>query len=284
MSFILWQDAPMKWCGYDVSANLSLLFAERPYPERFRAAAESGFTSVESWWPFPTPDPSTTEIDALLRAIDDAGVRLTGMNVFAGDMPAGERGIACLPGRRAELERSLGPLLRIAEETGCRGFNLLHGRLDPELDRAAQEEHAAASYRLAAEAASGIDGTILVEPLARGLNGAYPLETDEDALALIDRVGHPSLALLLDTFHLGSNEVDVLGTIARHGARIGHVQLADAPGRGEPGSGELPLTGIGGALREAGYRGTVAAEYRPTRETALTLDWLEGGARRSGLS
>jgi hydroxypyruvate isomerase len=274
----------MNWCGYDVSANLSLLFTERPYPERFGAAAAAGFDAVESWWPFPVPDPSTREIDELLHAIEAADVRLTGLNVFAGDMAAGERGIACLPGRAAELERALPPLLRIAEETGCRGFNLLHGRLEDDIERSAQDEHAVASYRLAAEAVRPIGGTILVEPLARGLNGAYPLETAEDVLALIGTVGRPELALLLDTFHLGMNGVDVPAAVAAHAGRIGHVQLADTPGRGEPGSGELDLPAIGAALREAGYRGSVAAEYRPTRETALTLEWLDDCTRPARLS
>lgn len=268
----------MRWCGYDVSANLSLLFTELPYLERFGAAAGNGFGAVESWWPFPVPDPSVREVDELLRTIDAADVRLTGMNVFAGDMGAGERGIACLPQRAEELERALPSLLRIAEETDCRAFNLLHGRLDPDLDREVQEEHAVASYRLAAEAVSSISGTILVEPLARGLNGAYPLETVEDVLALLDRVGRAEPALLLDTFHLGMNEVDIPAAVRRHGDRIGHVQLADTPGRGEPGSGDLDLPAIGAALGAADYRGSVAAEYRPTRETALTLEWLDSGA------
>jgi len=274
----------MNWCGYDVSANLSLLFTEHPYLDRFGAAAAHGFDTVESWWPFAAPDPTDREVDDLLRAIDAAGVRLTGMNVFAGDMASGERGIACLPDRADELERALPPLLRIAEETGCRAFNLLYGRLDPDLERRAQEEHAVSSYRLAAEAVSGIGGVILVEPLARGLNGAYPLETVEDALALIEKAGRTELALLLDTFHLGMNDVDIHSAVIAHAGSIGHVQLADSPGRGEPGSGALDLPAIGAALRRAGYRGSVAAEYKPTKETALTLGWLEGSANSAQLS
>lgn len=274
----------MRWCGYDVSANLSLLFTEHPYLERFAAAAGTGFDAVESWWPFAAPDPTDREVDDLLRAIDAAGVRLTGMNVFAGDMGAGERGIACLPDRAGELEKSLPPLLRIAEETDCREFNLLHGRLDPGIERSVQEEHAVASYRLAAEAAGGIGGTILVEPLARGLNGTYPLETATDALALIERVGRAETALLLDTFHLGSNGEDLPAVATREVERIGHVQLADSPDRGEPGSGELDLRAVGDALREADYRGSVAAEYKPTRETALTLGWLDDVDARQKLS
>src|SRR5690606_16104788 len=229
MSVSLWQGVAMNWCGYDVSANLSLLFTERPYLERFGAAAAAGFDTVESWWPFAEPDPTDREVDDLLRAIDTAGVRLTGMNVFAGDMAAGERGIACLPERADELDKSLSALLRIAEATGCRAFNLLYGHLGDESAQGAQEQHAVTSYRMAAEAVSPIGGAILVEPLARGLNGSYPLETAEDTLALIDTVGRPELSLLLDTFHLGMNGEDITSIAAAHTGRIGHVQIADSP-------------------------------------------------------
>lgn len=259
-----------------MSANVSLLFTEVPYLERFGAAAAAGFAAVESWWPFPTASPSAAEIDELAFAIEAAGVTLTGMNVFAGDMAGGERGIACLPGRAAELEDSLAALHRLAERTGCRGFNLLHGQVPERADEAARRT-AVASLRRAAQVLSdlpGRPGVVLVEPLARGLNGAYPLETAQDALTLIDEAGAENLALLLDTFHLARNGEDLPALIGDHAERIGHVQLADAPDRGEPGSGTIAFEAVGAALRAAGYAGTVAAEYRPTGETRSTLGWL----------
>lgn len=264
------------WHRYRVSANISLLFTEVPYLERFAAAAAAGFTAVESWWPFPTADPDTGEKERLVRAIEDAGLSLTGMNVFAGDMAAGERGIACLPERAEELDSSLEALHWIAERTDCRGFNLLHGQV-PDGDDGSARQAAVRAYRQAAESLADLDGTpgvILVEALARDLNGAYPLETAEDALSLLDEVGAPTVKLLLDTFHLGHNGVDMVDLIKHSSERIGHVQLADAPGRGEPGSGSVDITAIGEALNFAGYMGTVAAEYKPTRETLGTLDWL----------
>jgi hydroxypyruvate isomerase len=265
----------MTWHGFTVSANVSLLFSELPYDQRFRAAVDAGFTAVESWWPFETASPGRDRLDQLTSTIRASGLQLTGLNVFAGDMAGGERGIACSPDRAPELTAGLDALLRVAEATGCRHFNLLHGQLDPR--RSAAEQHARAidAYREAADAVRPLGGTILVEPLASGLNGSYPLLTAADAVALLDDVGAENVQLLLDTFHLGSNGEDMLRVIHEDGERIGHVQLADAPGRGEPGSGDLDLDAIGAALRESGYAGVVGAEYTPTRATELTLDWLE---------
>ncbi len=281
MSSVPWQDVAMdshgfSWHGYPVSANVSLLFTELPYLERFAAAAAAGFRTVETWWPFAAANPQQAELDELVRALDGAGLSLTGMNVFAGDMAAGERGIACRPERADELEASLVALRWIAERTGCRGFNLLHGQV-PDGAEAEALRAAVHSYRRAAEVMADLEGgpgVILVEPLARGLNGAYPLETAEDALSLIDEVGAPHVKLLLDTFHLARNGEDLTGLIERSSGRIGHVQLADAPDRGEPGSGVVDFEAIGTALRASGYTGTVAAEYKPTGETLGTLEWL----------
>lgn len=285
----------LSWHGYPTSANVSLLFTEVPYLERFAAAAAAGFTAVETWWPFPTASPSPAEVDELVGAIERAGLSLTGMNVFAGDMAGGERGIACLPERAGELEASLAALHRIAERTGCRGFNLLHGQVpggaagrgDAGDEADAAHRAAVVAYRRAAGVLADLPdspGVVLVEPLARGLNGAYPLETAADALALIDEAGSPNLALLLDTFHLARNGEDVPALIAGAAERIGHVQLADAPDRGEPGSGTVDLDAVGAALRDAGYAGTVAAEYKPTGETRSTLGWLTRSAAAEPLA
>ena len=118
----------MQWNGRDISANVSLLFSERPYRERFQAAAESGFHAVESWWPFPEPHPGEQRLDELIQLILDAGIQLTGLNFFAGDMPAGERGLARLPARHSELYENIEAVLYVARETGCAGVNLLYGQ------------------------------------------------------------------------------------------------------------------------------------------------------------
>lgn len=211
---------------------------------------------------------------------------LTCMNAFAGDMSAGERGVACLPARAGELENSLTALRWIAERTGCRSFNLLHGQV-PDGAGVTARSAAVLAYRRAAEALADLPdnpGTVLVEPLARGLNGTYPLETADDVLALIGEVGAPNVTLLLDTFHLASNGEDLPDVITHAADSIGHVQLADAPNRGEPGSGTVDFTAVGTALDAAGYGGTVAAEYKPTEETRSTLAWLSPPAPTTPLA
>src|SRR5690606_31093661 len=229
-----WQDVLMRWFGYDVSANVSLLFTELPYEQRFRAAAGAGFAAVESWWPFAEAHPGTERLDTLVTAVRDAGLTLTGLNVYAGDMPGGERGIACRPERANELDDALEALLHVARATGCRSFNLLYGQLDEAADLAEQRTTAAGAYRSPADAVAEIGGTILVEPLAAGLNGTYPLTTDEGVRDLVAQVERPNVAPLLDTFHLAHNGADVVELATRWGGTVGHVQLADNPGRGEP--------------------------------------------------
>lgn len=263
----------MRWNNYDVSANVSMLFTEAPYLDRFQLAADAGFRTVESWWPFLEPHPGNDRVDEVARRVSDAGVELIAVNFYAGDMPAGQRGVTCRPEHAGELEASTEALLRLARETGVQKFNLLYGQLDDGQERT-QRAHAIEAYRRAAEAVAEINGTILVEPLARGLNGSYPLHDDQDVADLIEEVDSDRLRLLFDSFHLGMNGVDVAAVAEHRAGEIGHVQLADSPGRGEPGSGRLDFPAVFTGLRDGGYRGTVAAEYKPTRATEDTLEWL----------
>lgn len=275
------QGGPLKWGGYRLTANISLLFGEVPFNDRFVAAARAGFESIEAWWPFSDARPSAAEVDDFCGRISDAGLQLTGLNFFAGDMAAGERGIACDPARIGELEDSTAVVLQVARATGCRSFNLLYGQPDRARSSAHQRAAAIQSYRRAAVALAEVGGTVLVEPLARGFNGDYPLLTHRDVLQLIEEVEAPNIKMLLDTFHLAMNGVDVSRLADELAAEVGHVQLADAPGRGQPGSGELDWAAIGAALRRGGYGGSVAAEYRPVGSTADTLGWVDGGSKRA---
>jgi hydroxypyruvate isomerase len=260
---------------FALSANVSLLFAELPYLDRFRAARTAGFDYVETWWPFAASSPGAAELDAFLTAVTDAEVGLRGLNFFAGDMPAGERGIACRPERRDELEANLETVLTIAAETGCRHFNLLYGQLD-ESPLEAQQEAAVQSYRLAAAAVAHLDGVVLIEPLAAGLNGRYPLTDHHQVIDLLTGplAASANVKLLVDTFHLAANGIDVHKAIEDAAPWTGHVQIADTPGRGEPGSGDLDWAPIFEALQRSGYDGLIAAEYKPTRATLETLDWV----------
>ncbi|MET7996057.1 TIM barrel protein [Amycolatopsis sp. NPDC005232] len=264
-------------------ANVSLLFAEVPYLQRFARAASAGFTAVETWWPWPSAVPSAVDVDEFVAAISDAGVQLAGLNLFAGDMPGGERGIVSNPARREEFAANLDLVVAIAERTGCPAFNALYGQRadggDPaEEDAVAREQLATATQRL-----GRVGGTVLVEPLGRGLNGAYPLTTAADGARVVEQArtdtGADTIGLLFDTFHLTTSGDDLEQVIDTHAPLITHVQLADAPGRGQPGTGEVDFAGVLERLWQAGYRGNVACEYKPTVPTEESLAWLEGVPR-----
>ncbi|MEU5881812.1 TIM barrel protein [Spirillospora sp. NPDC047279] len=269
--------------GSDVTArddyvvNCSILFGELPLLERPAAARAAGFGRVEFWWPWPgVAVPSDGEVDTFCQALEDAGVQLTGLNFYAGDMPAGERGVLSDPARSAEFRDSVAVLVRIAGRTGVRAFNALYGQRVDGVADSEQDRVATRNLAHAARAVGAFGGTVLIEPLARGLNGAYPLETAADAIAVVERVraeGPENVRFLFDSFHLASNGEDLEKAVRAHAADIGHVQIADAPGRDHPGTGDIDFTALFAALESAGYAGTVALEYKPAGATDFT--WME---------
>jgi hydroxypyruvate isomerase len=259
-----------------LAANISIMFTEHPLLDRPAAARRAGFAQVEMWWPYGEPVAPAAEVEALLDALAQAQVRLTGLNFFAGDMPNGERGVASHPDRQEDLRGNTRQLLAIAAATGCRAFNLLYGQRDERWTPAEQDRTAVEAVAAAAQAVRGIGGTVLLEPLAEGLNGAYPLL---DPIQIINMItgplaGHDNVRLLFDLFHIGSNGFDIVARARECAPWIGHVQIADSPGRGEPGSGSLPIRECLAALREVGYEGTAACEYKPTGPTESTLAWI----------
>lgn len=258
--------------GYELAANVSLLFGEHDYSDRFAAARAAGFTTVESWWPFPTAAPSRAEVDGLCQAVEDAGVRLVGLNFFAGDMPGGERGVLSDPDRRAEFADSLAVVAAVHERTGCPVFNALYGQRRNGIDPAVQDACARENLATAVETLPA-SATVVLEALTIGENGDYPLTTCLQVADVLDSVG-PRVALLFDTYHLTNNGEDLLACVAKYGSRIGHVQLADSPGRHEPGTGSIDFPAVLRALSASGYEGLVAAEYRPAGDTVAGLGWL----------
>ncbi|MPV38758.1 hydroxypyruvate isomerase family protein [Georgenia subflava] len=246
------------------TVNCSILLTDLPLLERPAAARAAGFEGVEFWWPFPVAVPDADDVDAFVGAIRDAGVQLTGLNLHAGDMPGGDRGLISLPERSAELRANLDVVTDIAGRTGCQGFNALYGNRVEGADAAAQDALGAENLALAARAVARVGGTILLEPLSGA--AAYPLKTSADAVAVLDRVveehGDTNLGLLLDVYHLAANGADVPTEIATYRDRVAHVQVADAPGRGVPGSGAQPITDWIEDLRAGGYTGPVGLEYQ----------------------
>jgi hydroxypyruvate isomerase len=260
--------------AYDV--NCSILFTELPLLDRPAAAAEAGFAAVELWWPFATAVPSDREVDELVRAVGDAGVRLVGLNFFAGDMPGGDRGLVSWPARSGEFRDNVEVAVGIGERLGCRAFNALYGNRVEGADPAAQDDLAVENLAIAGRAAARIGGTVLVEPVSGAPR--YPLLTAADAVGVIDRVagetGVDNLGLLCDLYHLAVNGDDLDRVVAAYGDRVAHVQIADSPGRNEPGTGTLDLDRYLAMLAAAGYGGWVGLEYKPSGASVDSFAWL----------
>ncbi len=272
-------NAPVRNPRYAV--NCSILFTELPLLERPAAVKDAGFDAVEFWWPFESAGPDDADVEQFERAIRDAGVQLVGLNFAAGDMPGGDRGLVSWPERSQEFRDNIAVTLGIGERLGCRAFNALYGNRVDGVDPAAQDDLGAENLALAAKAAAAIGGTVLVEPVSGAER--YPLLTAADAVDVITRVerdaGVDNLGLLADLYHLAVNGDDVDKVIATQADRIAHVQIADAPGRNEPGTGTLPLLHQLEDLLAGGYDGWVGLEYKPSGTTAESLIWLRRDRR-----
>lgn len=269
--------------AYDV--NCSILFTELPLLQRPDAVRAAGFDAAEFWWPFAAAVPGDREVDAFVGSLRNAGVHLAGLNFFAGDMAAGDRGLVSWPGRAAEFRDNVELVVAIGEQLGCRTFNALYGNRDPASTPDEQSELALGNLVYAMDAVARIGGTVLVE----AVSGAdrYPLRTAADAVAVVGRANVAAAAancrFLADLYHLTVNGDDLEAVIAAHAPLTGHVQIADAPGRGAPGTGGINFAARLGQLADAGYRGWVGLEYKPAGASADSFGWLPREQRSAPL-
>jgi hydroxypyruvate isomerase len=254
------------------AANCSLLFTEVDLLERPAAAQVAGFEAIEFWWPWPDqPVPPDAEIDRFIAAVRDAGVQLVALNFFAGDVAGPDCGVLSIPARSAEFRDNIEVTVGIGKALGVRAFNALYGNRVSDAAPQQQDDLAAESLTLAARAAAAIDATILVEPVSGPKR--YPLRTASDVIAVLDRVDAPNVGFLCDLFHLANNGDDIDAALTAYADRIAHVQIADHPGRGEPGSGTLDLPRYLSMIQASGYSGYVSLEYIPTTTTIDSLRW-----------
>ncbi|WP_329137792.1 TIM barrel protein [Streptomyces sp. NBC_01476] len=261
--------------------NLSILFTELPLLERPAAAAAAGFDAVELWWPWPDdPTPAPAVLAELRSALEAAGTRLVGLNFYAGRLPGPDRGALSLPGAESERFRAnVEVAAAFATSVGCTALNALYGNRVAGVDPAEQDALALENLVLAARAADRIGATLLIEALNAPESPHYPLVGADAAVAVVDRVNEASglgnARFLLDLYHLSMNGEDLPAVIDRYVSRTGHVQIADNPGRGAPGTGSLPLAELLGALRKAGYDGWTGLEYKPgPAGSAASFGWL----------
>nr|WP_069462483.1 TIM barrel protein [Actinacidiphila rubida] len=260
--------------------NLSMLFTELPLLERPAAAAAAGFDAVELWWPWvDDPTPPKAELDGLRAALEAAGTRLVGLNFYAGRLPGPDRGALSLPGAESERFRANVPVAaEFAASVGCTALNALYGNRVDGADPAEQDERALENLAFAARAAADAGAVLLVEALNAPESPHYPLVGADAAVEVVDRVnaatGLDNTRFLLDLYHLSRNGEDLPSVIERFASRTGHVQIADDPGRGAPGTGTLPLAELLGLLRAAGYTGWTGLEYKPSAAgSAASFGW-----------
>jgi hydroxypyruvate isomerase len=247
-----------------LAANVAWLFADVPWAARFAAARAAGFEAVE----FPWPDDAA----GTAAAVREAGLRVALLNAPAGDLAAGERGWPNDPSRVDAWRDAFTGALELADAVGCPAINVLAGnRLDGPT-HAEQVRCLEDNLRWAVAGASSLRITVVTEVLNRDENPRYLLTSLEDARPMLARLGPVGWRLQLDTYHLATGGADVAAAITEAGPALGHLQVADVPGRHEPGSGTLDWPSICAALDGIGYQGAIGLEYVPTRETRASVE------------
>jgi len=251
------------------AANLSFLFADVPFPARFARAAAAGFAGVEYLFPYAWP---AAGIASWLR---DAGLQQVLFNLPPGDWDAGERGIACLPGREKEFAAGVDTALVYAQALDCRQVHCMAGLRPAGADDAALTATYVANLRHAADRFAGIGATVLIEPINSRIDmPGYWLDDIRHAVALLDAIDRPNVRLQLDLYHAQIIQGDLARCIEANIERIGHLQIADNPGRHEPGSGEINYPFLFALLDRLAYAGWVGCEYKPLTTTEAGLGWL----------
>jgi len=255
------------------AANLSMMFQEIGFLDRFEAAARAGFKGVEFLFPYEHP------ASAIAERLERNRLSLALFNLPPGDWAAGERGMAALPGREAAFRQGVEQALPYARATGCRTLHAMAGLWPAGRDKSEGEHVYVENLRWAADRLAGEGLTVIIEPInTRDIPG-YFLNTTREATAIIERVGRPNLKLQLDLYHVQIMEGDLATKIRALAGQYPHVQIAGNPGRHEPDIGEIHYPYLFDLFDEIGYAGWIGCEYRPKGETRAGLGW----ARRYGI-
>ncbi len=256
------------------AANLSMLFTEHPFLDRFERAARAGFGAVEFLFPYAhTPG----EVAARLK-----GNRLQCVlhNLPAGDWDAGERGIACLPDRIDEFRDGVARAIEYASALGAPQLNCLAGKAPLGADEKMLRQTFVANLKYAAAELKKAKLKLLIEPINTYDIPGFFLNRTAQALAIMDEAGADNLFLQYDIYHAQRSEGELAATLHKQLARIAHVQIADNPGRNEPGTGEINYPFLFGHLAKIGYAGFIGCEYKPANGTEAGLGWLEQARRQ----
>ena len=251
------------------SAHLGYLFTEYPLRERFAAARRAGFTAVEHPAPYSIP---ASELRSLTR---DEGLDFVQFALPAGDAVKGEKGFAALPGREAEFLASVETGLDYAVTAGSRFVQVQSGLVPEGADAAHLWDTYIANLAVAADKAADRGLHVLIEPIGAATIAGYFMDRSDLALQALAEARRPNLHILFDVFHSTVAGIDPCGFITQSVGQIGHLHIADHPGRHQPGTGEMDFAAIFTTIQQSGYRGSIGCEYKPTARTEDSLDWFQ---------
>jgi hydroxypyruvate isomerase len=251
------------------AANLTMLFNEVPFLDRFERAAQAGFTAVEFLFPYPY---AAAEIK---QRLDSNGLQLVLHNLPAGDWDVGERGIACHPDRVAEFRAGVAKAIGYAKALGVGQLNCLAGKAPAGVAESALRQTFVDNLRYAAGELRAAGLRLLIEPINTFDIPGFYLNHTAQAVALLDEVGADNAFVQYDIYHAQRMEGELAATVQKYLARIGHIQLADNPGRNEPGTGEINWPFLFAHLDRIGYRGWIGCEYKPATTTEAGLGWRQ---------
>ena len=251
------------------AANLTMLFNEVPFLERFAAAKAAGFEAVEYLFPYPY---DKNELAGLLKT---HGLKQVLHNLPAGNWDAGERGIACHPDRVEEFRAGVDQAIAYATALGCPQVNCLAGKVPAGVSPAQAQATFVSNLKYAADKLKAAGLKLLIEPINSYDIPGFFLNTTAQALAVLDAVGSDNLYIQYDIYHAQRMEGELAATAQKHLARIAHIQLADNPGRNEPGTGEINYAFLFRHLDAIGYTGWIGCEYKPHTTTSDGLGWIK---------
>ena len=251
------------------AANLTMLFNEVPFMERFAAAKAAGFTAVEYLFPY------AYDKQELAQALRANGLQQVLHNLPPGNWDAGERGIACHPDRITEFRDGVQRAIEYATALGCPRVNCLAGKVPDGVSQAAAQACLVANLRHAAAELEAAGIRLLIEPINYYDIPGFFLNRTAQALDILDAVNSDNLLIQYDIYHAQRMEGELAATVQKYLARIGHIQLADNPGRNEPGTGEINYRFLFRHLDAIGYQGWIGCEYKPATTTTAGLGWLQ---------
>jgi hydroxypyruvate isomerase len=251
------------------AANLTMLFNEVAFLERFERAAKAGFQAVEFLFPYDFAP------DTIKLLLDRHNLKLVLHNLPAGNWAAGERGIACLPERVDEFRTGVARAVEYAKVLGVGQLNCLAGKAPLGADEAALRSTFVANLRYAARELGNTGLKLLIEPINTYDIPGFYLSRTQQAIDILDEVGADNAFVQYDLYHAQRMEGELAATVQKHLARIGHIQLADNPGRNEPGTGEINYPFLFAHLDRIGYSGWIGCEYKPATTTEAGLGWRQ---------